>query len=190
VNIFNRLLIILLAILVLVAAVAVLLTTLGIIQPGTLAPESWFADRLVPFTQLDPTNRTWAIVVSVALVVLALLLLILELRQGQRAEPHLILKDDGSGRVTVALTSVRELVERDARQVAGVERCRARVEQSPKGLSITCRISADTASSVPDLSRELQERLKAAVEHYVGLTVTQVALDVQVPPLPQRRRVQ
>jgi hypothetical protein len=55
-------------------------------------------------------------------------------------------------------------------------------------LRILCRISVDPASSVPDMTQELQERLKGAVEHHVGWTVTQVAIDAQVAPLATDRR--
>jgi hypothetical protein len=73
VNVFNRVLIILLALVLLVAAGAVLLTTLSVTQPAQLSPTAWFVDRLVPFTQLDPTLWSWAVGASIVLLLVGLL---------------------------------------------------------------------------------------------------------------------
>jgi uncharacterized alkaline shock family protein YloU len=189
VALFNRLLIILLALVVLVTAIAALLTTLGLIQPVQLAlAGSWFVDRLLPFTQLDPATGTLTVGVSLVLIVLALLLLFLELRPGPRQARRITLKDDDSGRVTVALDGLRELADREARRVDGVLKVRSQVEQEPPGLRIACRVSVDPASSVPDMTQTLQERLKTAVEHHVGLVVSNVSVDAQVTPLATNQR--
>ncbi len=187
-SVFNRLLIILLALLLLLGAGAVLLTTLRVAQPAQLAPSGWFVDRLVPFTQLDPSLWSWAVGVSIVLILLALVLLFVELRPEPRAAPRITLKQDGLGQVTVARDGVRELADREAGRVSGVMSARSRVEEDPTGLRILCRIAVDPSMSVPDLTQELQERLKAAVEHHLGLTVTQVSVDAQVAPLVRDRR--
>jgi len=188
VTVFNRVLIILLAIVLLVATGAVLLTTLGVSQPAQLAPAPWFADRLVPFTQLDPMLFDWTVGASAVLFLVSLALLVIELRPERRAAPRITLKQDGLGRVTVARDGVRELSDREAGRIAGVMSARSQVEEAPTGLRIQCRISVDPARSVPEMSQELQERLKAVVEHHLGLPVAQVSVDAQVAPLPSDRR--
>jgi hypothetical protein len=188
VNVFNRLLIILLALLLLIAAGAVLMVVLGLIRPEQIAPTPWFADRLVPFTQLDPTSRSWAVGIGILVFLVGLLLLFLELRPGPREAPGITLKQDGLGRVTVARAGVRELVDREAGRVAGVMEVRSRVEEDPAGLRILCRISVDPTGSVPEMTQELQERLKAAVEHHLGRHVADVSVDAQVAPLVSDRR--
>ena len=192
-SVFNRLLIILLALLLLTAAGAVLLTVLGVTRPEQLAPTPWFADRLMPYTQLDPTSWSWAVGVSSVLLLVGLLLLVLELRPAPRAAPRITLKQDGLGRVTVARAGVRELVEREAGRVAGVMEVRSHVAEDPAGLRIRCRLSVDPTASVPDMTQELQERLKAVVEHHLGRPVAEVSVDAQVAPLvsdrPAGRRV-
>jgi uncharacterized alkaline shock family protein YloU len=189
VALFNRLLIILLALVVLVTAIAALLTTVGVIQPVQLAVAgSWFVDRLLPFSQLDPTTGTLTIGVCLLLIVLAVLLLVLELRPGPRQARRITLKDDELGRVTVALDGLRALADREASRVEGVVKARSQVEQEPPGLRIACRVSVDPASSVPDMTQTLRERLKTAVEHHVGLKVSQVSVDAQVAPLATNQR--
>jgi uncharacterized alkaline shock family protein YloU len=100
-----------------------------------------------------------------------------------------LLKQDGLGRVTVTRDGVRELVSREAGRVAGVMEVRPQVEENRNGMRILCRTSVDPAASVPELTRELQERVKAAVEHHLGRRVTEVRVDAQLEPLggPGRR---
>ncbi len=187
-NVFNRLLIILLDLLLLVAAGAVLLVTLGVTPPEQLAPTPWFVDRLVPFTQLDPTGWSWTVGVSIVLLLVGLLLLFLELRPGPREAPRIMLKQDGLGRVTVARDGVRHLVDGEAGRVAGVMEVRSHVEEDAAGLRILCRLSVDPTRSMPEMTQELQERLKAAVEHHLGRPVAEVRVDAQVAPLVSDRR--
>jgi hypothetical protein len=182
-TVFNRVLIILLDLLLLVATGAVLLVSLGLAQPGQLAPTAWFSDRLLGFTQLDVASWGWTVGVSGVLFLLGLLLLVLELRPPPREEPQVLLKQDGLGRVTVTRDGVRELVSREAGRVAGVMEVRPQVEENSKGMRILCRTSVDPAASVPELTRELQERVKAAVEHHLGRRVTEVRVDAQLEPL-------
>jgi uncharacterized alkaline shock family protein YloU len=189
-NTFNRLLIILLALVLLVAAGGVLLTTLRVTQPAQLAPSPWFADRLGPFTQLDPTLFGWTVGVCLVLIVVALVLLFLELRPEPRSPAHITLKEDGLGRVTVPLESVRKLVDWEAGHLAGVTRARSQVTEGADGVQILCRVSVAPASNVPDLTQELQERIKSAVQHDVGVAVTEVSVDAQVAPLVTDRRRQ
>ncbi len=187
-SVLNRLLVILLDLLLLVAAGAVLLTALRVTQPEQLAPTPWFVDRLVPFTQLDPTSWSWAVGVSFVLILVGLLLLVLELRPAPRAVPRITLKQDGLGRVTVARDGVRELVDREASRVAGVMEVRSHIEEDARGLRILCRLSVDPTGSVPEMSLQLQERLKAVVEHHLGRPVAEVSVDAQVAPLVSVRR--
>jgi hypothetical protein len=188
VNVFNRLLIILLDLLLLGAAGAVLLVTLGVTPPEQLAPTPWFVDRLVPFTQLDPTAWSWTVGVSIVLLLVGLLLLFFELRPGPREAPRITLKQDGLGRVTVARDGVRHLVDREAGRVAGVMEVRSQIEEDAAGLRILCRLSVDPTRSMPEVTQELQERLKAAVEHHLGRPVAEVRVDAQVAPLVSDRR--
>jgi len=182
------LLIILLDLLLLATAGAVLLTTLGVTQPAQLAPTPWSVDRLGPFTHLDPTTWGWTVGVSIVLLLLGLLLLFLELRPGPREAPQIIVKQDGLGRVTVARDGVGELANREAGLVAGVMEVSSHVEEQAAGLRILCRLSVDPTKSVPEVTQEVQERLKVAVEHHLGRPVAEVHVDTQVAPLVSDRR--
>jgi uncharacterized alkaline shock family protein YloU len=183
VHLFNRLLLVLLALGLAVAAGAVVLVALGLAPPAALAPAPWFADRLAPFAGLDPGAWGWTVGVGLALVLLGLLVLVLELRPGPREEPRLTLKRDGLGTVTVTRSGVRKVVEREAGQVAGVVEVHSQLQDSERGLHVVCRVAVDPAADIPALTEELQARVKAAVEHAVGRPVAEVRVDAQVEPL-------
>jgi Asp23 family, cell envelope-related function len=190
VHLFNRLLLVLLALGLVVAAGAVVLVALGLAPPAALAPAPWFADRLAPFAGLDPVAWGWTVGVGLALVLLGLLVLVLELRPGPREEPRLTLKRDGLGTVTVTRSGVRQVVEREAGRVAGVVEARARVQEGDRGLRVDCRVAVDPAADIPAVTEAVQARVKAAVEHAVGRPVAEVRVDAQVEPLggaPRRR---
>ena len=91
--------------------------------------------------------------------------------------------------MTITRSGVRQIVDRAAGQVAGVTEVRSRLEESAGGLSVHCRVAVDPAASISTLTQELQERVKAAVEHAIGLTVSEVGVDTQVEPLTGARRV-
>ncbi|MFN8558933.1 MAG: hypothetical protein U0531_16870 [Dehalococcoidia bacterium] len=78
-NIFNRIVLILLALATMVAAGAVFLVSAGALAPETIAPTAWFADRLRPFAQFADRERSQALLVSAGLVALGLALLLLEI---------------------------------------------------------------------------------------------------------------
>ncbi len=195
-HLFNRLLLIVLALGLVVAAVAVLLVALGLARPEALAPAPWFVDRLTPFAQLDAGAWAWTVGVGLGLALLGLLLLGLELRPGPREEPRLTLKQDELGMVTVTRSAVQQVVEREAGRIGGVVEARARLQDGEPGLRVLCRVAGDPAADIPALTEELQARVKAAVEHAIGRPVAGVRIDAQVAPLrgaargrPAARRV-
>jgi uncharacterized alkaline shock family protein YloU len=65
---------------------------------------------------------------------------------------------------------------------------RSRVEEDPAGLRILCRVSVDPNANVPEVTQDLQQRLKAVVEHHLGRPVAEVSVDAQVAPLVSDRR--
>ncbi len=188
-NVFNRALLIVLALAVLIATTAVLITTLGWLEPAQLAPAGWLRERLEPFAALDAADQRWTVAGCLALVILGLLLLYLEVRPPPPGERRLLLKEDGLGRVTVARDGVQELARREAGRVPGVMEARAKVEEERDGLRILGRLSVHPDVSLPALSQEVQERVKSAVEHHLGRPVATVKLDTQLAPLDGRRRV-
>ena len=188
-NLFNRLLIILASLIILVSAVMVLLVTLDIYAPADLAPSAWFQDRLTPYANLDSTTSDWTVGISIAVIVVSLLLLGLELWPRSSGPRRLVIKEDGLGQVTMTRNSIRDIVNWEASQTEGVMEAQSQVEEESDGLRIVCRVALDPQVDAPEVTHTLQERIKTSVEHHVGRHVSQVAIDTQVAPLADHRRV-
>jgi uncharacterized alkaline shock family protein YloU len=184
-NLFNRLLILLLSLLVLAGAAVVLLAMLGAAQPEHLVPTPWVRDRLDVLVQLDPAGRARTISASVVALLLAIVLALLELRPARR-DARLTLKQDALGQVTVAHEVVRELVRREGRRIAGVMAVHPRLDVDRGELRIRCRVSVDPTASLPELTQQLQDRVKASIEHHLGRPVAEVSVDTQLAPLVDR----
>ena len=187
-NLVNRVVVTLLALVLLVAAGLVLLVALGLVRPEQLPLGPWIQDGLAVLARRERPEWQWAIGIGLGLLALSLLLLLLELRPRREAAP-LTIKQNGAGRVTVARDGVRELVTREASRVTGVMEARSHVEERANGLHILCHLSVDPTASVPQLSQEVQERIKAAIEHHLGRHVTKVSVQTQLAPLAGRRSV-
>jgi hypothetical protein len=188
-NILNRVLVILFAILVLAASTLVLIVTLGIISPQQLGIP-FLSDVLQPFADLQGNDQILAIAIAAALLILALVLLVAELTPPSR-DPKVTIKDDELGRVTVSEDGMRRLANREAGQVPGVMEVRSEVDQDKQGIKVRSRVSVDPASDVPQLTDEVRERVKGALERHLGREVVEVAVDAQIEPLDssKRRRV-
>jgi len=187
VNVLNRMLVILGALMVLIATTAVLLVTADLVRPQALAPGAWLMDLLALFQRFDPATRYWVLVGCALLLVLGVVLLAWELRPTPQSRRHLLVRQDPLGKVTVDVGGVEELVCREAGRVAGVMEAASRVRQARDGLHIVGRVSVAPDADVPAVTQELQGRIKGAVERYVGRPVTAVHLSTQLAPLSGRR---
>jgi uncharacterized alkaline shock family protein YloU len=187
-NLFNRVLILLLSLLVLTGAVLVLLAMLGVAPPEQLAPTPWVRDRLQGLVQLDPPGRARAIIASAVALLLAIVLAFLELLPARR-DTRLVVKQDALGRVTVTQDVVRELVRREAGLTAGIMEVHPRLDVDNRGLGlrIQCRVSVDPTASLPELTEQFQERVKASIEHHLGRPVAEVSVNTQLAPLADRQ---
>lgn len=186
-NIFNRLLALVVSALLVIAAGAVLLVMLGLTEPASLAPAPWFTDRLEEFAALTGNDRGWAIAIAVLLLLVGLVLFVLELLPGRREPPRLTVRQDGMGRVTVDRRAVQDLVSWEAAQVEGVREVRSHLIEGRDGLRLHCQVSVDPETSVPELTDTLQQRVKTAVERHLGRAVAAVQVDAQVAPLANGR---
>lgn len=186
-NIFNRLLALVVSVLLVIVAGAVLLVMLGAAEPASLASAPWFTDRLEDFAALTGSDRTWTITVAAVLLVVGLALFVLELLPGRREPPRLTVRQDGMGRVTVDRRAVQDLVSWEAAQVEGVREVRSHLLEGRDGLRVHCQVSVDQETSVPEVTETLQQRVKTAVERHLGRAVAAVQVDAQVVPLANGR---
>jgi uncharacterized alkaline shock family protein YloU len=186
VNILNRVLAIVLALLVLAAAVLVLIVGVGLVSPQQIGIPL-LADVLAPFAELEPPELWWLIGAAALLMVLALILLVAELTPPER-DHKLTVKEDELGRVTVSQSSLRKLANREAGQVPGVLESDSELDESRQGLEVRSRVSVDPSSDVPQLADQVRERVKAALERHLGREVKEVTVSAQLEPLSGKKQ--
>lgn len=185
-NIFNRILAVLVGLLLSIGAVVALLAALGIPEVQAFGTP-WIQDGLRRLAQ--PDVRALSIALSLLALLVGLLLLVLELRLPQREPAAMALKQDELGRVTVTKKGVRELVDREAGRIEGVSRVHSQVTQDRNGLRILCRLSVEPTANVPALAEQVRQRIKASVEHHLGQPVAEVGVQTQLAPANGGRRV-
>jgi hypothetical protein len=185
-NVFNRILVILLDLLLLAGAVVVLLVTFGVLAPTQLLPAG-LGDTVVgpwlrSFTAMPPNATLLTTAVAVVVILLGLALLIAELRP-ERQPRTLTIRQDGLGSVTVRMASVRDLITYTAGQLPTVLQVQPEIAATSQGLQIRCRAALSPEASIPQVSAELQAGIKQAVEQHLGMKVAQVSVQAQLEPL-------
>ena len=96
--------------------------------------------------------------------------------------------DRTEGRVMIARRGVEELVAREAQGVDGVLEARAQVKQKRTGFHVIGQVSVSPTTNLPELTKEVQQRVKAAVTRHLGAQVSEVCIQTQLSPLSTRRQ--
>jgi hypothetical protein len=185
-NVFNRIVVILLAAVLFIGAVLILLITFGAVTPQQLLPagtaNTVLGQWIEAFARMQPNVTLLTTVIAVLVILVSLWILYLELRP--KPQPDVIrIREDGLGTVTVRTKSVHDLILHTASTMPDVLQVHARIDRGPGEVNIHCRTSLTPEADVPQVTTELQERIKQAVERYLGMHVASVTVDAQLEPL-------
>lgn len=197
-NIFNRIVMILLSLLLFAfgTIVFLLLTRLVIPENDFLRNilalyTAWQAVALLRGAQTNVIQ-----LVALAMAIVGLVLLVLELLPirrlfGRREAKQYIVRQDTLGQVTVGRTMVRDFVQHEAESIPGVVHAEPEVKDGSGGLVIFTKASLAWDAEAPAVGQLLQERLKDSVQTHLGLPVSEVKVVAQAAPIVKepRRRV-
>ncbi len=185
-NAFNRVVVILLALLLLFGAVLVLLITFGAVAPAQFLPGAYAETAmglwLTSFARMPPTETLITTAVALVLIVVGLMLLIAEIRPERRTRT-ITVREDGLGIVTVRAESVRDLIAYTTARMPEVLQTQSEIDSTRSGLKIRCRAALSPEANIPQVSAELQSCVKQAVEQHLGMKVANVAVMAQLEPL-------
>ena len=182
-NIFNRLLIIVLDVIMLIVIGLILLVTFGFARPDQLLPSLGLAPFLAPFAGLSGSTFVWTVGMAVALFVLGLILLSLEIRV--RAAPMpVLLKRDSLGKLTVSREAATQLIDRAASQVRDVMRAESKVEETSKGVRVHTRITVNPTANLAQVTAEVREAIKSTVEEQLGRPAEVVDVRAHLAAVP------
>jgi uncharacterized alkaline shock family protein YloU len=191
-NVFNRIIIILLSLAAIAFSIIVFLLVGGVVRSEQLSPGVFLIDLWRFFAQLNQADATIAVVVCALVVIVAVILLTLELTSIGREPAPFVIRNDGLGQVTVARSSVRKLVGYEAKAVAGVIETQQAVKKGRDGLRVHIRALLLPEVDAPEVGHILQEKVQKSIQGHIGLPVTEVQVATQLEPFdtPRRRRVQ
>jgi lysylphosphatidylglycerol synthetase-like protein (DUF2156 family) len=179
-NLFNRILAIAIAAAAAAFAVCVFLVAVNWITPAQLGALAWVPNLFAWQT------RATAVAIGAAIAFLAAIALLYAEFVFQRdRSSHMLIKHDELGSVIVARHGIEDLVTREAGRVRGVQEAHSSINEGKTGLRIAERLTVAPDANIPALSREVQERIKSAVERYIGRPVAEVSIDAH--PIRQAR---
>jgi uncharacterized alkaline shock family protein YloU len=189
INAFNRILLLVLGALALVAGVIVLLIVTQVVHPTDVSPGGFLGDFWQGFAHLSGVSAITAVIISILVALAGLALLIVELLPPPREAPTYVVRKDGLGTVTVARKSVRQVAQYEATQIAGVREVRSEVRNGADGIHIIAHASLAPDTVAPAVGEQLQVNIKEAVQRHLGLPVAEVQVHTQVEALDTTRRV-
>ena len=186
---FNKFIVCLLALFLIVAALFTLLVATQAIGPAFLPggevgeavgeQGSWFQPQLEDLASFQGAPRVTAVAISIAVAAVMLALLTLQFGPGQRTL-SLLISITGDGGLSIEEESVRYLAERTGlsnRHITSI-RCRVSVQgrrsSVPARIVVTCYPRVDLGSNIQEIRDDLQQRVKDTVEALTGLQVVRV----------------
>ncbi len=120
--------------------------------------------------------QPWVLGGALVAAVLALLGLLRELTPPSRRARLLTLRGGGPGHTEIAYSTLDALASYGARDIAGIEQVRARVDPSKGGLSVRGRALVSPHVELATAAPELEQAIVGRLEHATGLPVRTVRL--------------
>jgi uncharacterized alkaline shock family protein YloU len=189
VHVFNRILLLVLGAIALIGGLLALLLVLQVIHPADVSPGGLLHDFWQGIAGLSGGAATTAAIVATLLALGGIALIVIELLPGPREERTYVVRKDGLGTVTVARKSVRQVVQYEAAQIAGVREVHSDIRNGADGIHIITHASLAPDAMAPTVGEQLQASIKEAVQRHIGLPVTEVQVHTQVASLDTQRRV-
>lgn len=109
---------------------------------------------------------------------------------GKRVK-HVVLAEREAGQVTMSVLAVENLVEKLASQVDGVKEVKPRLFRKGERTGVRLKVAVSPDISIPEVSREVQNRVKEKVLEVTGLDIGVVSVYVEsIAQQQQKARVE
>jgi hypothetical protein len=191
-NVFNRIIVILVCLIAIAFSIIVFLLVSGVIRPTQVSPGGFLSGLWSFYSQLSPSYATIAAIAFALLLIVALIILILEFYSLRSSSEQFVVREDSIGKVTVARNSVRRLVGYEAKAIPEVIETRQTVDKGRNGLRVHVRALLYPEVNAPEVGHTLQEKVQKSIQGHLGLDVIEVQVATQLEPFdkPRRRRLQ
>lgn len=170
-KVFDRLLIVLLMLTVVICGVALI----------ALAWSPYVLEGIVFWLYATPVNPAIVSAVCLLLIVAALRVLLFGGRARKEVPGVLVIAGE-LGRVEITLDTMAQLVESFMAGVAGMSHVRQRLEPREEGLAVALRVAVEPGTVIPEVSASVQAGLKKFLESTTGIAVAEVSVTVDNPP--------
>ncbi len=107
-----------------------------------------------------------------AIVLLFLNYLFYQIISGHQQKEKTIAFDNPSGRVSVSLSVLEDLVRRLMTRYPEIKEVRPNIKATKKGLEISAKIILKSEVNIPELTSDLQEAVRKRIQETVGLEET------------------
>jgi hypothetical protein len=191
-NVFNRILGIVVLLLVLAASAGTIAVAAGLLTVSTVDRIYLYRpahQALTDLAHLHPAMTQEIVVGAAAIAVIAsLLLLIAELRPPRR-ERSLLLSQDRNGEVKIGYDTLRKVAEEVSMRAQDVNKARCRVGTRKQALCVRCAVTADPFADADGVGKEVESSVKERLEHTIGKTIKHVGVKVDLAKPGTRVRV-
>ncbi|MCR4419677.1 MAG: alkaline shock response membrane anchor protein AmaP [Clostridia bacterium] len=170
-------------------AIAVLYTlVLALAAVILAATAAGWQDPVLYWNRLMASGQERWIVGVLALAVALVGLRALIGMLGTREPEQTLVQSTPAGEVYISLSALEHMVARTGRQVRGIREVRPRVRVTPTGVAVRVEAMVNPDVSVPQVTAELQEKVRRQIEELVGVQVLEVKVLVE-SVLRERTRV-
>jgi len=183
---FNRVLIILVALALVVASVVTFLVSVHWMGAGRIADSGWLHDQLALLEDQDSTSRTVASIASGATVLVALFVIVLEIRPLWHHDRYTLVDTQGAP-FALNPESISKAISYEAARIDGVRSVHPELRRTQSGLDVNCDATLDRDAPMPATAELLRSRTVETVEHMTGLPVGDVRLRLRFASERPRR---
>jgi hypothetical protein len=168
-NAFNRLVMILIALLLIVIPVALILVAIGLIAPDLANQYTGYSSAVdylgnLSISEFD-NGRTRAImaILGALLVIISLLLLLRELTLGRRVASNTVVSGEPGAETLVTARAVRALAEGAAREEGAISPSASLLSEG-RPYKVFCKVQAPVHANYGDLAARVRENIRRVLE--------------------------
>lgn len=88
---------------------------------------------------------------------------------GVQQKERTIAFDNPTGRVTISLTALEDMLKRNVLRVADVKEIKSSIRATKKGIDVTCRLVLKAEGNIPDTTSRIQDLIKGRIQEILGL---------------------
>ncbi len=166
-NFFNRLVMLILALLLIAVPVLLLLVGLGILPASQISPYYrpvlGSLGNLASVFSYDAGARTVVGLIGLLVFIVALFLLLKEIPLGRRISRRVLIEDESGRETAITAGAVRQLVEAAARE-AGAASPTCRLATERRSYEVSCDIRVPRSQNFTELATRTRDNIQRALE--------------------------